>query len=76
MKPTRSIEPSVASRRWALGQSEIPEAVAMLLRLMVRLRLKPEQLTEKEFDGIIKLGCARERSGGSYLVGFTPGSDS
>ena len=55
MKPTRSIEPSVASRRWALGQSEIPEAVAMLLRLMVRLRLKPEQLTEKEFDRIIKL---------------------
>ena len=43
------------SRRWALGQSEIPEAVAMLLRLMVRLRLKPEQLTEKEFDRIIKL---------------------
>jgi enterochelin esterase-like enzyme len=43
------------SRRWALGQSEIPEAVAMLPRLMIRLRLKPEQLTEKEFDRIIKL---------------------
>ena len=43
------------SRRRALRQSEIPEAVAMLLRLMVRLRLKPEQLTEKEFDRIIKL---------------------
>ena len=42
------------SRRWALGQSEIPEAVAMLLRLMIRLRLTPEQ-TEKEFDRIIKL---------------------
>jgi hypothetical protein len=27
----------------------------MLLRLMIRLRLKPEQLTEKEFDSIIKL---------------------
>jgi len=39
----------------ALGQSEIPEAVAMLPRLMIRLRLKPEQLTEKEFDRIIKL---------------------
>jgi hypothetical protein len=38
----------------ALGQSEIPEAVAMLLHLMIRLRLKPEQ-TEKEFDRIIKL---------------------
>jgi enterochelin esterase-like enzyme len=43
------------SRRWALGQSEIPEAAAMLPRLMIRLRLKPEQLTEKEFDRIIKL---------------------
>jgi transcriptional regulator with XRE-family HTH domain len=43
------------ARRWALGESEIPEAVAMLLRLMIRLRLKPEQLTEKEFDRIIKL---------------------
>jgi len=27
----------------------------MLPRLMIRLRLKPEQLTEKEFDRIIKL---------------------
>ncbi len=27
----------------------------MLLRLMIRLRLKPEQLTEKEFNRIIKL---------------------
>ena len=44
-----------SSRRWALGQPEIPEAVAMLPRLMIRLRLKPEQLTEKEFDRIIKL---------------------
>ena len=26
------------SQRWALGESEIPEAVAMLLRLMIRLR--------------------------------------
>jgi hypothetical protein len=39
------------------GRSANPkfQAVAMLLRLMIRLRLKPEQLTEKEFNRIIKL---------------------
>jgi DNA-binding transcriptional regulator YiaG len=30
-----------SSRRWALGESAIPEAVAKLLRLMVRLDLSP-----------------------------------
>jgi hypothetical protein len=29
------------SRRWALGESPIPEGYAMLLRLMVRLNLTP-----------------------------------
>jgi hypothetical protein len=29
------------SRRWALGESPIPEGYAMLLRLMVRLNLAP-----------------------------------
>src|SRR6516162_881922 len=43
---------SQTSRRRALGDSEIPEAVALLPRLMIRLRLKPEQLTEKEFNKI------------------------
>jgi hypothetical protein len=43
---------SQTSRRRALGDSEIFEAVALLLRLMIRLRLKPKQLTEKEFNKI------------------------
>jgi predicted XRE-type DNA-binding protein len=47
----------------ALGQSEIPEAVAMLLRLMIRLRLKPEQTVRQDHKAM-SLGCARERLGG------------
>lgn len=32
------------SRRWALGEAAIPESVAKLLRLMVRLKLSPEDV--------------------------------
>jgi hypothetical protein len=32
------------SRRWALGESPIPEGYAMLLRLMVRLNLTPVEV--------------------------------
>jgi DNA-binding transcriptional regulator YiaG len=33
------------SRRWALGEAQIPQSVAMLLKLMIRLKLKPEDVT-------------------------------
>jgi DNA-binding transcriptional regulator YiaG len=33
------------SRRWAAGDSAIPESVAKLLRLMIRLKLPPEDVT-------------------------------
>jgi hypothetical protein len=33
------------SRRWVAGESAIPEAVAKLLRLMVRLKLPPDEVT-------------------------------
>lgn len=32
------------SRRWASGESPIPKAVAMLLRLMVRMKLEPDDV--------------------------------
>jgi plasmid maintenance system antidote protein VapI len=32
------------SRRWIAGDARIPEAVAKLLRLMVKLGLKPEDV--------------------------------
>lgn len=32
------------SRRWVSGDSEIPESVAKLLRLMIRLKLNPEDV--------------------------------
>jgi DNA-binding transcriptional regulator YiaG len=32
------------SRRWALDEVRVPESVAMLLRLMIRLKLKPEDV--------------------------------
>lgn len=32
------------SRRWVAGDSAIPESVAKLLRLMVRLNLKPDDV--------------------------------
>ncbi len=32
------------SRRWASGESPIPQAVALLLRLMVRLKINPEDV--------------------------------
>lgn len=32
------------SRRWIAGDSEIPESVGKLLRLMIRLDLKPEDV--------------------------------
>lgn len=32
------------SRRWIAGDNAIPESVAKLLRLMIRLNLKPEDV--------------------------------
>lgn len=32
------------SRRWIAGDSVIPESAAMLLRLMIKLKLKPEDV--------------------------------
>jgi glyoxylate carboligase len=32
------------SRRWIAGDSAIPESVAKLLRLMIRLKLKPKDV--------------------------------
>jgi len=32
------------SQGWALGEYPVPESVAMLLRLMVRLKLKPDDV--------------------------------
>ena len=32
------------SRKWVAGESRIPDAVAKLLRLMVRLKLKPDEV--------------------------------
>lgn len=33
-----------ASQGWALGEHPIPEPVAKLLRLMLRLKIKPEDV--------------------------------
>lgn len=33
------------SRRWVAGDSAIPESVAKLLRLMIRLKLSPDDVT-------------------------------
>jgi len=54
----REMAMMMAGRPRGAGRSanpKFPRRVAMLLRLMIRLRLKPEQLTEKEFNRIIKL---------------------
>lgn len=32
------------SRKWIAGDARIPESVALLLRLMVRLKLKPDDV--------------------------------
>jgi hypothetical protein len=32
------------SRRWVAGDAPVPESVAMLLRLMVRLKLEPKDV--------------------------------
>jgi DNA-binding transcriptional regulator YiaG len=32
------------SRRWAAGQTQVPEAVAKLLRVMIRHRLTPDDV--------------------------------
>jgi DNA-binding transcriptional regulator YiaG len=32
------------SRKWIAGDARIPEAAAKLLRLMIRLKLKPEEV--------------------------------
>lgn len=33
------------SRKWIAGDNRIPESVAMLLRLMIKLKLKPEDVS-------------------------------
>ena len=33
------------SRRWIAGEARIPESVAKLLRLMVRLKVRPEEVS-------------------------------
>lgn len=33
-----------SSRRWALGEAPVPEPVAKLLRLMIKHKLKPEDV--------------------------------
>lgn len=32
------------SRKWIAGDNRVPESVAMLLRLMIKLKLKPEDV--------------------------------
>lgn len=32
------------SRKWIAGDARIPESAAMLLRLMIKLKLKPEDV--------------------------------
>lgn len=32
------------SRKWIAGTNRVPESVAMLLRLMIRLKIKPEDV--------------------------------
>lgn len=32
------------SRKWIAGDTRIPESVALLLRLMIRLKLRPEDV--------------------------------
>lgn len=32
------------SRRWALGEDQVPRAVALLLRLMVRHKISPDEI--------------------------------
>lgn len=32
------------SRRWASGESPVPQSVAMLLRLMIKLKLSPNDV--------------------------------
>ena len=32
------------SRRWIAGDAQVPESVAKLLRIMIRLKLKPEDV--------------------------------
>jgi hypothetical protein len=36
-----------ASQRWALGESRIPAPVSILLRLMISLKLSPEEVQER-----------------------------
>lgn len=33
------------SRRWIAGENAIPESVAKLLRLMIRLKLRPDDVS-------------------------------
>lgn len=32
------------SRRWVSGESTVPESVAKLLRLMIRMKIRPEDV--------------------------------
>jgi hypothetical protein len=36
------------SRKWVAGDSRIPESVALLLRLMVRLKLTPDDVKQSK----------------------------
>jgi hypothetical protein len=36
--------PTKTSSRWALGESRVPEAVGILLRLMIAMKLSPEDV--------------------------------
>lgn len=38
---------SRTSRRWALGESEIPYAVALILRLMIAKKIKPQTVANR-----------------------------
>jgi hypothetical protein len=38
--------PPRSSRRWALGESRIPASVSMLLRLMIAMKLSPDDVTK------------------------------
>jgi len=38
------------SRRWALDEARVPDAVAMLLALMLKKRIKPEELARLKLE--------------------------
>jgi hypothetical protein len=38
--------PTRTSQRWALGENRIPKAVGMLLRLMIAMKLSPDDVVK------------------------------